>query len=61
MPGFGKSHGLVVKADGSQSRGRGSNPGTVYWIDVSNASYYINININIHEDNENKSSQMVHT
>jgi hypothetical protein len=33
----------------------GSNPGTVYWMDVSNASYYIIENI------ENKGSQMGHT
>ena len=26
----GKSHGLVVKADGSRSRGSGFKPGTVY-------------------------------
>jgi hypothetical protein len=34
----------VVKADGSSPRGRGfktSNPCTVYWMDVSDASYYI--------------------
>jgi hypothetical protein len=29
----------------------GSNPGTVYWMDVSDASYYI------HNNNENKGSQ----
>jgi hypothetical protein len=29
----------------------GSNPGTVYWMDVSDVSYY----------NENKGSQMGHT
>jgi hypothetical protein len=33
----------------------GSNPGTVYWMDVSDASYYIIENI------ENKGSQMGHT
>jgi hypothetical protein len=33
--------GLVVKADGSQSRGRGLSPSIVYWMDVSKASYYI--------------------
>jgi hypothetical protein len=35
----------------------GSNPGTVYWMDVSDASYYINTQ----ENNENKGSQMWHT
>jgi hypothetical protein len=50
-----KSHGLVVKADGSWSRGRGLETGTVNWMDVSDASYYI------HENNENKGSQMGHT
>ncbi len=35
----------------------GSNPGTVYWMDVSNASYYINI----HKNNENKGSRIGHT
>ena len=59
MPGFGESHGLVVKADGSQSRGRGFKPRHRYWMDVSNASYYININI--HKNNENKCSQMGQT
>jgi hypothetical protein len=34
-------HGLVVKADGSRSRGRGFKLGTIYWMDVSDASYYI--------------------
>jgi hypothetical protein len=33
----------------------GSNPGTVYWMDVSDASYYIQ------ENNENKGSRMGHT
>jgi hypothetical protein len=33
----------------------GSNPGTVYWMDVSDASYYIIEKI------ENKGSQMGHT
>ncbi len=32
----------------------GSNP-AVYWMDVSDASYYI------HENNENKGSRMGHT
>jgi len=31
----------------------GSSPGTEYWLDVSNASYYINIQ----ENNENTASQ----
>ncbi len=35
----------------------GSNPGTIYWMDVSNASFYKNIQ----ENNENKQSQMGHT
>ncbi len=35
----------------------GLNPGTLYWMDVSVASYYINI----HKNNENKGSQMGHT
>ena len=35
----------------------GSNPDTVYWMDVSNTSYYINIQ----ENNENKGGQMGHT
>jgi hypothetical protein len=50
----GESHGLVVKADGSRSRGCGFNSGTIYWMSVSNASYYI------HEYIKNKSSQMGH-
>jgi hypothetical protein len=33
----------------------GSNPGTVYWMDVSDASYYIK------EKLKNKGSQMGHT
>ncbi len=33
----------------------GSNPGTVYWMDVSNACYYIKEKI------ENKGSQIGHT
>ena len=33
----------------------GLNPGTVYWMDVSNASYYIKRKF------ENKGSQMGHT
>ncbi len=45
----------MVKADGSRSRGRGFEPGTVYWMDVSDASYYIQ------ENNENKGSRMGHT
>ncbi len=35
----------------------GSNPDTVYWMDVSDASY----NINIQENNENKGSPTGHT
>jgi hypothetical protein len=35
----------------------GSNPGTIYWMDVSDACYYINT----HQNNENKGSQMGHT
>ncbi len=35
-----------------------SNPGTVYWMDVSDASYYIQKPMKI---NENKGSQMGHT
>ena len=35
----------------------GSNPGTVYWMDVSDASYYIKKP----ENNENKGSRMGHT
>jgi hypothetical protein len=35
----------------------GSNPGTKYWMDVSDASYYINIQ----ENNKNKGSQKGHT
>ncbi len=42
MQMLGESLGLVVKADGSWSRGRGFEPGTVYCMDVSDASYYIN-------------------
>ncbi len=34
----------------------GSNPGTVYWMDVCDASYYIKP-----ENNENKGSRMGHT
>ncbi len=55
MWALGESHGLVVKAEDSWPRGVGSNPGTVYWMDVSGASYCI------HENNENKGSQMGHT
>ncbi len=49
----GYSHGVVVKADGSRSRGRGF--GTAYWIDVSDANYCK------HENNKNKDSRMGHT
>jgi hypothetical protein len=35
----------------------GLNPGTVYWMDVSDSSYYINIQ----ENNKNKGRQMGHT
>jgi hypothetical protein len=35
----------------------GSNPSTIYWMDVSDASYYINI----HKNNKNKGSRMGHT
>ncbi len=35
----------------------GSNPGTVDLMDLSNASFYINI----HENNENRGSQIGHT
>jgi hypothetical protein len=31
----------VVKADGSQPRGCEFKPFTIYWMDVNNASYYI--------------------
>jgi hypothetical protein len=31
----------------------GSNPGTVYWMDIRDATYYINI----HKNNEKKVSQ----
>jgi hypothetical protein len=33
----------------------GSNPGTIYWMDVSDDRYYIQ------ENNENKGSKMGHT
>jgi hypothetical protein len=46
---------LVVLAHDQEVMG--SNTGTVYWMDVSNASYYINA----HENNKNKGSQMGHT
>jgi hypothetical protein len=45
-----ESHGLVVKAE--DQKVVGSNPGAVYWMDVS---YYILKN------NENKGSRMGHT
>ena len=35
----------------------GSNPSTIYWMNVSDASYYKNI----HENNKNKGSRMGHT
>ncbi len=41
--GFCESHDLVVKTDGTRSRGL--NPGTVYWMDISDASYYIKIQV----------------
>jgi hypothetical protein len=41
MDSIGESHGLVVQAYDSRSRGCGSNPSTIYWMDVSDASYYI--------------------
>jgi hypothetical protein len=44
----------VVRAEGSHPRGCGSNP-AIYWMDVSNASYYI------FNEKENKGSQMGHT
>ncbi len=34
-----------------------SNPETIYWMDVSDANYYINID----KCNKNKDSQMGHT
>jgi hypothetical protein len=40
----------VVRAEGSRLKGRGLNP-AVYWIDVSDASYYMN-------EKGNKGSQM---
>jgi hypothetical protein len=36
----------------------GSNPDTIYWMDVSIASYYIKF---IHKNNENTGGQMGHT
>jgi hypothetical protein len=39
-----RSRGLVVKAEDSLTHNQedvGSNPDTVYWMDVSVASYYI--------------------
>ncbi len=51
-----RSRGLVVRAEDSRTLNRedvGSIP-TVYWMDVSVASYYI-------ERKENKGSQMGHT
>ncbi len=44
----------MVKADNSWSRGLSLNPDTIYWMDVSDASYYI-------QNNKNKGSQMGHT
>jgi hypothetical protein len=44
----GKGRRLMIKRSWVQT-------GTVYWMDVSNASYYI------HENNENKGSRMGHT
>jgi hypothetical protein len=35
----------------------GSSPDTIYWMDVNDAIYYINI----HENNKNKGSQMGNT
>ncbi len=37
----------MVKADGLRSRGREFEPRTVYWMDVSDASYYIQENTKI--------------
>jgi hypothetical protein len=49
----GVSHGLVVKAERTHDQGIvSSNPGTVYWMDISDASYHIH---------KNKGSQMGHT
>ena len=52
---WGESHGLVVKAEDSWSRGCGFENGTVYWMDVSDASYYIQ------DNKENKGRRMGHT
>ncbi len=35
----GESHDLVVKQMAHNQEVVGSNPGTVYWMDVSDASY----------------------
>ena len=51
----GESHGLVVRQTTHDQEVVGSNPGSVYWMDVSDASYYIQ------ENNENKGSRMGHT
>ena len=52
-----KSYGPVVKAEDSWSRGCGFKPGTVYWMDVRDASYYIHknneTNYYINKNNEN--------
>jgi hypothetical protein len=46
----------VVKAESTHDQEIvGLNPSTVYWIDVSDASYHI------HENKENKGSQIGHT
>ncbi len=50
LSNWGESRGRVVKADSSPLVG--SNPSTVYWMDISDASYYINKN------NKNKGSRM---
>jgi hypothetical protein len=54
----GESHGLVVKADSSRSRGHGFEPQHRILDGCKRCQLFHNI---IHENNKNKGSQMGHT
>ena len=40
---MGGSHGLVVMGIDSQSKVVGSNPGTIYWMDISSHVFVVKI------------------
>jgi hypothetical protein len=54
----GESHGLVVKADGSRSRGHGFEPRHLRLDGCKQCQLFYNI---IHKNNENIGCQMGHT